>query len=197
LKNFLVDLKSNKTKYINYILSPEFIELIDRLGELLADIIAQEGLDTTLLDSYSTSPGPSNPELYNAGSSNPESSNPRPSSSGPSNSGQSESSGPNRGNNSVTPTANDVFNNHVKDTANKLQDLYFRRPYRAEIYMNSLEYSDRITEMDHNVLCSHVMDTDVYRWRRCVTLDPQGRVRYNGVLTRNLMVSLKAKADSL
>lgn len=183
MKNFLVDLKSNKTQYINYIISPEFLELIDRLGELLPNLIAQEGgLDTTLLNSPSPSPGP-----YNPG----------PSSSGPSNSGPSDGSGPNRVNNPVTPTANDVFNNNVKDTANKLQDLYFRRAYRAEIHMNSLEYSDIITEMDHNVLCSHVMDTDVQRWKRCVTIDSQERVRYNGVLTRSLMVSLKEKADSL
>ena len=190
MKSFLVDLKNNKIKDINYIISPELIELIDHIGELLADLISEKGgLNTIFLDSNSPSPadssncGPSNTGLY---------------SYGPSNTGQPEGSGSNRGNNSVLNTPEAVFNHHIKDTAQKLRYLYITKPFNVEINMNSPEYADRINEMDHNVLCSHVLNnTDEMRWKKHVILDTQGRVRYNGNLTRLLMLSLQEKADSI
>ena len=123
------------------------------------------------------------------------SSDPGSSNSGPSNSDQPGGKGPNK--DGYDPKVNEaVYNNAVKLTADKLYELWLHRPPRFQIHMNSPEFSNRIDEIDHNVVCWHVLDTGDPRWIGNIITDSLERTRYNGVLTKDLVYSLKAVADN-
>jgi hypothetical protein len=84
------------------------------------------------------------------------------------------------------------FDKLRRSTANKLLDLYRKRPYSFNLFMNDPAYQDRINELDHNVVCRHVLDTvgqeGVARsYRNSIIIDANGKVKYTGVVSRPLI----------
>jgi hypothetical protein len=139
--------------------------------------------------------GSSNPgQSGGSGSSNPGQSG----GSGSNNPGQSGGSGPNNIADATQVMNQADFDKLRKSTADKLLELYRQRPYNGihhkpfNLYMNDPAYQDRINDLDHNVVCRHILDTEGQQgvarsYRNSVTQDAAGKIKYTGVVSRPLI----------
>jgi hypothetical protein len=118
--------------------------------------------------------------------------------SGSNNPGQSGGSGPNNIADATQEMNQADFDKLRKSTADKLLELYRQRPYNGihhkpfNLYMNDPAYQDRINDLDHNVVCRHILDTEGQQgvarsYRNSVTQDAAGKIKYTGVVSRPLI----------
>lgn len=103
----------------------------------------------------------------------------------PSGSSQSGYPGSNNNNNG-TPEPVPDFDFKRRQVGAKLRDLFVFRPPRTSIYMDSYEYSDRITRWDHNIVCKALIDIK-HPLMNKITSDEVNGCRYTGIVTLELL----------
>ena len=82
------------------------------------------------------------------------------------------------------------FDQLRRDTGHKLRNLYVNRPSRASIYMNHLDYADRINSLDHNVVCRSLLDCNSPL--KVKIIETREGIRYDGIITHELLDILEA-----
>ena len=120
-------------------------------------------------------------QMGDSGSNNPD---------GSSNSGQIGGSGSNTtdgSSNSGSNTTNQEVQNFDglrRATGSKLRNIYVNRPPRTKIWMTELEYANRITPLDHNIVCRAILDcgSDLRKF-----IDHRDGIWYRGYITLELL----------
>jgi len=77
-----------------------------------------------------------------------------------------------------------------KDTAAKLRNIFINRPFQQQIRMDSIAYQDRINDLDHNIVCKELLDTQ-HPYKKYLKVDNNGRVRYTGFISLQLLYAIE------
>jgi len=103
-----------------------------------------------------------------------------------------ESSNYNQSVNSVQDNVDPIQNldQLIRDTGRKLRNLYINRPSRAGIFINHLDYANRINSLDHNVVCISLLDCNSPLKDKII--ETREGIRYDGIITLQLLYLLEA-----
>jgi hypothetical protein len=77
------------------------------------------------------------------------------------------------------------FDQLRRDTGRKLRNLFINKPVKSSILMTHPDYADRINPLDHNVVCRSLLDCNSPL--KVKILDTSEGIRYNGIVTRQLL----------
>jgi len=93
----------------------------------------------------------------------------------------------NVGNNSSVPFSEDQCNEYRKVVGDKLRQLFINKPSRTILNMSDPAHADKLTRLDHNMICKQILDTKSVSLYSKIEEDSSGHLIYTGVIGLRLL----------
>ena len=90
-------------------------------------------------------------------------------------------------NNNFEPFSEDQCNEYRKNVADKLRQLFINKPSRTILNMSNPAHADKLTPLDHNMICKQILDTKSEFLYCKIAENSSGSLIYTGVIGIRLL----------